>query len=239
MKGALLLLLAALGGAAGCADNDLSMSIIQMEAITQQNGCVAMAASGTTTLGRDRGVLDVSLVAQSGYIAAPVVRNNLRATTSNVDVEHNGIQLEGANVTLEVPASAAGALSPQQQKFFYASAGGRIDPLMSAVMFVEIVPASVAKALATAIPAGGLLTVTAHVRPVGTRSGDRLVGAAFDYPVDLCLDCLYQSQGSCPLPTGTKVVDIGCFPQQDDVPTCCTDTSGALLCGTAAPIASM
>lgn len=238
MKGALLLLAGLLAGAAGCADNDLSMSILEMEAITHDNNCVVMSAT-SATLARPRGLLDVALVTQSGYIAAPLVRNNLQPQMSMLDVEHNSIQLEGANVTLEPPASAAGALSAEQQKFFYASAGGRIDPLMSAPMLVEVLPAASAKALAGSIPAGGLLTVTAHVSAVGTRSGDRIVAAPFDFPIDLCVNCLRVSAGPCPLPKGTTVVDEGCVPQQDDVPTCCTDSSGAVLCGAAAPIATM
>jgi hypothetical protein len=106
-------------------------------------------------------------------------------------------------------------------------------------MFTEILPARIAMELAGAIPAGGLLTVTAHVRPVATRSGDQIVGGAFDFPIDLCVNCLAQSLGTCPLPMGTPVKDVGCCPQQDDSFTCCTNASGAALCGASAPVATM
>ncbi|HEX8950660.1 MAG TPA: hypothetical protein VF945_02390, partial [Polyangia bacterium] len=83
MKVALLLLAAAVVGAAGCTNNDISMSIIQMQAVTRQNMCVAMA--GTSTMTRPRGLLDVANVTTSGYIGIPVVRNNLLASTSSVE----------------------------------------------------------------------------------------------------------------------------------------------------------
>lgn len=236
MKGALLLLAATLAGAVGCADNSLSISILQMEAVTQESGCVAMPSTGGATIGRSRGVLDVALVAQSGYIAAPIVRNNLQAQMVMNDIEHNSVDLEGFNVELEPLTSAAGALPADQQRFFYAAAGGHVDPLGTAAVFAEILPAAAAMSLASAIPAGGLLTVTAHVSPVGKRAGERLVGAPFDFPIDLCVNCLRQNLGTCPLPAGTMVQDVGCFPQQDDVFDCCVDASGAALCGASAPI---
>jgi hypothetical protein len=43
---------------------------------------------------------------------------------------------------------------------------------------------------------------------------------------------------TCPLPKGT-VVEDPCFVQQDDPTVCCTDTTGALLCGGSAPVATM
>lgn len=237
MKVALLLMATATAtatlAAAGCADNDLSLSVVQMQAITKMNNCQAMVALGTAVVGRDRGLLDVALTTTSGYIAVPVVRNNLQSRTQTGGVEFNSIQLLGANVTLQTTASG---LSASQQKFFYGSAGGRVDPAMSAPMFIEALPAATAKALAPSIPAGGLLTVTAEIRPVGMRGGDQVVGGPVDFPIDLCNNCLLQVVGTCPLPKGTTVAAGGCFPQQDDPSTCCTDATGETLCGTAAPV---
>ncbi len=236
MKPALLLLAAASVGAAGCTNNDISLSILQMQAITQATQCVAMPGGGATgVVGRDRGLLDVALVTTAGYIAVPVIRNNLIASANGL--EYNAIQLLGANVKLTTAAGAPLGLPSGQQSFFYAAAAGRLDPGGSAPMFVEIVPASVAKSLAGTIPANGLLTVIADVSPVGMRANDQLVGGPVDFPVDLCNGCLTQST-TCPLPKGTVVVDP-CFPQQDDPTICCTDATGATFCGSAAPVATM
>lgn len=238
MKGAFILLGATL--VAGChVENDLSVSILQMQAITHDGNCMVQVASGANVLGRSRGLLDVALapLVGRGYVVAPVVRNNLPGSTMSDDVEHNSIVVQGVNVSLELPSGTAGRLTPEQKEFFYAAAAGRIDPLGTAAFLAEIVKADTAQALAGAVPAGGYLTLTAHISPVYVRSGDQIVGGAFDFPLDLCLDCLRANYGACPLPKGTVVNELGCFPEQDDVATCCSDPSGALLCGAQAPIA--
>src|ERR1051325_7363766 len=97
MKAALLLVAAALAGATGCSNNDVSLSIVQMQALTRMNMCVAMPGAAGT-LARDRGLLDVSLVSTSGYIAVPVVQNNLMSNINGV--EYNAIQVNGANIKL-------------------------------------------------------------------------------------------------------------------------------------------
>jgi hypothetical protein len=233
MKTALLLLAAASAGAAGCASNDISLSIVQMEAITPMTMCVAMA--GASTLARDRGILDVSHVTTSGYIAVPVVKNNLGSLVNNV--EYNSIQLTGANVKLSTAAGAALTLPSGQSSFFYNSAAGRLDPGGSSPMDVEVISADSARALSGMIPASGKFTVIAELRPVGMRSSDQIIGGPISFPIDMCDGCLTEVT-TCPLPKGTVIV-TPCFFQQDDPTLCCTDSTGALLCVTAAPIATM
>ena len=233
MKVALLLVAAATVGATGCSTNDVSLSILQMQALTRMNQCVAMA-SGAGSLSRNRGLLDVSLVTTSGYIAVPVVRNNLNTMINSV--EYNSIQLTGANVKLMNVDNTTLTLPNGQSSFFYASAGGRLDPAGTAAMFVEVLPAAAAKSLAGMIPANGLFTVIAEVKPVGMRSSDQVVGGPIDFPIDLCNGCLVDVVGACPLAKGT-MLSLPCFPQQDDVTTCCTDPTQGLLCNASAPIA--
>jgi hypothetical protein len=233
MKVALLLVAAATVGATGCSTNDVSLSILQMQAVTRTNMCVAMPG-GVGTLSRNRGLLDVSLVTTSGYIAIPVVRNNLPTNLNGV--EFNAIQLTGANVKLENVDGTTLTLGNGQSSFFYASAGGRLDPGGTSAMFVEVLPAPAAKSLAGMIPANGLFSVIAEVKPVGMHSSDQVVGGPIDFPIDLCNGCLVDVVSACPLPKGTVVVSP-CFPQQDEVSTCCTDPTQGLLCDAAAPIA--
>ncbi len=105
-------------------------------------------------------------------------------------------------------------------------------------MFIEALPASAAKALASNIPAGGVFTVIASMRPVGMRENDQVVGGPVGFPIDLCMGCL-DSVVPCPLPVGSMPMDP-CFPQQDDPSTCCSDpTTGMVTCGSAAPVATM
>jgi hypothetical protein len=220
MKAALLLVAAAVAG--GCSTNDVSLSILGMEALTRMNMC---NITPTATVLRDRGRLDVSQVTTSGYIAVPVVRNNL---PSNVNgVEFNAIQLIGVNIKL-MNVDGSTLVPPG----LYNSAGGRLDPGGTAAMSVEVLPASVATTLP--IPSGGLYTVIAEVKPVGMRSSDQVVGGPIDFPIDVCNGCLVENLGACPLPKGTM---LPCLDQQDDPTVCCTDATQAQLCNEKAPIA--
>jgi hypothetical protein len=234
MKFALLLVAVVASG--GCADNDLSLSIVQMEALAAPM-CVATATVG---VGHDRGVLDVSLVTLQGYIAVPLVRNNLVSRIPAAGgVEYNAIQLTGANVKLDLPtAMASSLLTAAEKSFHWAAAPGRLDPGGLAPMFVEAVPAPIAKKLAAAIPTNGLLTLTAEVRPTGKQGNSDVTGGPDFFPVDLCSGCLAPGSASaCPLPKGTTVQS--CFPWQDQPTPCCRDTAGNLLCGAQAPVSTM
>jgi hypothetical protein len=237
MKTALLLLAAASAGAAGCTNNDISMSVVQMAAVNRTTSCVAMATVGAGTIGRARGLLDIAKTSTNGYIAIPIVRNNLTPLTNNV--EFNSIQLMGANVKLSTAAGATLTLANGQSSFFYASAAGRIDPGGVAAMPVEVLSAPAARSLAGMIPSGGLFTIIADIRPVGMHSSDQIIGGAIDFPIDLCSGCLTDTS-TCPLAKGTIATDV-CpgLQQQDDPEICCTDTTGATLCGTAAPVSAM
>jgi hypothetical protein len=217
----------------GCADNDLSLSILQMQAVTLPS-CVAMAVMGTTsTPGRTRGVLDVAQVSTFGYIGVPVVRNNLISRTGGGGIEFNGIQVGGVDVSLQIPPTAAANVMASDLNFFFNSAGGHLDPGGTVAMFVEVLPARVAKGLASSVPKGGLLTVIAAIKPVGMIGGEQIVGGPIDFPIDICSGCLVTvvSGGTCPFPVGTTIPQGGCFPQQDDPIECCVQKTGNMLCG--------
>lgn len=235
MKGALLLVAVAVG--AGCANDNLSISIIAMEAVTQSNMCVATATAGGTTL--THGTLDVSLVTTQGYVAVPLIRNNLVAstTTGSGMFEFNSITITGANIELQTVAGAPLSAAGGQQSFYYPSSGIRLDPSASGAIFVEVLRSDVVKALAGMIPANGVFTVIAKIRPVGMKGDTQVVGEAMPYPIDLCSGCLLGTVPACPLPKGTVAV-TNCFPQQDFKNTCCNQ-AGTLLCGAQAPVATM
>lgn len=234
MKGALLLLATVAAG--GCQTNDLSMAITQMEAVSKPS-CVAMPSTGSGTVGLSRGLLDVALVTGTGYVGVPVVRNQMLSHMVGMGTELNSLEVTGANVTLKVPSGAAAPLPSSMQAFFYNAAGGRIDPAQSTPLFIEVIPAAAAQMLASRIPSGGRFTVVATIKPVAYRANDQVIGGPIEFPIDLCQNCLLINAGACPLPKGTVPATGGCFPQQDEPITCCTNSMGAAQCGAAAPIA--
>jgi hypothetical protein len=229
MRSALLLLALCSAGAVGCVDGDVSLSIVQMEAVTAPT-CVA---SGTEGIQRSRGLLDVMYGVP--YVGVPLVRNNLLART--MGVEYNSIQVVGADVDLQVPDSLAAAVADSASQrflhFYYPASAGRIDPTGLGPMFVNLLDGGLAQKLYDTAK-GAQVTVVAKIRPVGKTSSEQIVGGAFYFPIDLCNDCIRPSQGPCPLPKGTPVNPDGCFPTQDDVATCCTNGAGGVTCGTAA-----
>ncbi|HWE28656.1 MAG TPA: hypothetical protein VHB97_11675, partial [Polyangia bacterium] len=238
MRSALLLLALLASGSVvvGCVNNDASLSILQMQSVTESTACVA-----TSTVGPEiaRGTLDVSgSNGIQGYIGFPIVRNNEVSRMPSADSpELDSIQLIGANVSLSFTDPAAEAKVPvADRKFFWASAGGRLDPAGSAPLPIEVVPIDVVNALA--VGAGEVVTVTAKIEPVGMQTSDRIVGGPIYFPIDICNGCLLDLADvpACPFPAGTVVTDT-CIPDQDQVPTCCTQAN-QLLCGAEAPIAT-
>jgi hypothetical protein len=233
MRYALLLLA---GVSAGCANNDLSLSIVQMEALTAP-ACVADA---TIAVGLSRGVYDVALGAMfaRGYIGVPLVRNNLTSRNPGGLLEYNSIQTTGVNVDIQLPDSVAGSVPAADQRFlsyYYPATSGRLDPAGLGPTFVELITFQLAHDLQTqgAIPDKGLLTVIAKLRPVGMLQSDQVVGGPYWFPIDICNGCLTATNATCPLPMGTTVPQ-SCFPAQDTVQACCNNPSGPPTCGTAA-----
>jgi hypothetical protein len=234
MRSALLLLALFAGGAIGCANNDASLSIIQMQAVTESTSCVA---TSTASVELSRGVLDVSFITSTslqGYIGFPIVRNNEQSRKPSADSpELNSIQLIGANVSLTFPDPTVGKNVPAaDRKFFWAASGGRIDPLGAAPMQIEVVPIKVVNELIGAAQASGLVSLTAEIQPVGMQTSDRIVGGPIFFPVDLCNGCLYNPIGTCPLAAGSTVVAT-CISGQDQVANCC---DGSRTCGANVPI---
>jgi hypothetical protein len=244
MKAALLLGMLAIS--AGCSENDLSLSIVQMQAVSKPS-CIAMAAAAGAFPGRARGLLDVAQITSTGYVAIPIVRNNLVSRPGGgMAVEYNSIQLTGANVSIQPPPGMS--LPSADANYFFPSAPGRVDPAGLVPMPVEVVTAKVARELGPSIPGGGLLTVIATVRPVGELDGNtQVIGGPMQFPVDLCENCLVTNQ-VCPFPKNSTPAIGGCFPQQDDILNCCTCpanvtivgcTPGQVLCGASAPVSAM
>jgi hypothetical protein len=231
MKYALVLLA---GVTAGCANNDLSLSIVQMEALTAP-GCVATATIG---IGLSRGTYDVQLgeLYARGYIGVPLIRNNQGPRNPSGALEYNSIQVTGVNVDLQLPDSVAAKVPAADDRYlhyYYPAVAGRLDPAGLGPTFVELVTRQLAIDLTPSIPQGGLLTLIAKLRPVGMQQNDQVVGGPIWFPIDLCVGCLRAAIGACPLPSGTPLAE-SCNPAQDTPQTCCSNSDGSLTCGAAA-----
>jgi hypothetical protein len=230
MKSALLLLAVASGG---CANNDLSLSILQVSAVSTPT-CTAPATIGSTQV--SNGLLDTQ--AGLGYRAALLIRNNLQSRIPAAGgIEYNAIQVEGVFVTLELPANAAAALTKDEKSFQWPAAAGRLDPAALSGVFVQPIPSQIVMKL-DSFAASGDLTVIAEMRPFGKQGGSDITGGAYRYPIQLCHGCLHtDAVPACPLPKVT-VISSGCFFWQDNGATCC-NAGGGLLCGSQAPISAM
>jgi hypothetical protein len=240
MKYAYLVLCASLAG--GCVGNEISFTIDRFVHMDSTTMC---AATPTAMVGLSSGLLDVGVVANSsseGYVAAPVVGNHLIEMANATSAELNAIFVTGFDVQLKPDPTVAGAVPPAQLNFFIQAAGGRITPGAEVAVPIEVIPRQVAVELGGSVPAGTTNRpfVTVHIRPVGSRAGSGMSGAWTDLPIQLCSFCLMQPSTPCPaggFPTAAVQLG-GCFPQQDDATTCCTQ-NGVVLCGAAVPMSKM
>jgi hypothetical protein len=243
MRIALLLVAATCAGA--CADNDESLVIQRFVPADPSMQCSAQTNS---MFNQTQGVLDAGLVVKGGtrgYVANAVIANNLptRILGTSGGIETNAIQVIGLDVELIPTSQIAGALPASQRNFRITAAGGIAMPGMGAVVVpAEIIPAQVAALVAPAITPSLLRPkITARLRPVGTHAGSELVGAPVDFPVEICNFCLTGGMPPQPCPsTGIPMSQIllgnACFPAQDASVTCCTTSTGALLCGSQVPV---
>jgi hypothetical protein len=238
-----LLLPWTLSALAGCVD-DQSLQIVRFIEPDPLMNCEALP---TSMFNRTSGLLDVGIVAAGGfrgYVAAPLVQNNLPSKTVPNQIDNNTITVTGTSIDLTVSPSLSAALPSSQRSFSTQAAAGTLTPAGQATFFVELVPRQVALLLAPSVPTGvpntQLPVVTAHVKPVGDRAGTTIVGPEVQFPVEICKFCLTAQPAPCPaggIPVN-QVQKGGCLPEQDQAVTCCTNSSGALLCGSEVPTAA-
>jgi hypothetical protein len=230
----------------GCADNNESVDIDRFLFVSQTTGCVA---DPSNTANRGRGLLDVGIVTLGasqgvqGYIAAPVVRNNMPLRAAMGEIDQDAVIVTSFDVELRPDPTIAAVLPLSQTAFNVPVAGGRIEAggTSTNAMFVELIPASVARQMATVVKPGNatnLPLVVAHTRAVVTKvDGSTMNSGWTDFPIDICNFCLTPTPQPCPqVPFAMASVEqSGCIVEQDDPVTCCTETGNVLLCGSAVP----
>jgi hypothetical protein len=105
---------------------------------------------------------------------------------------------------------------------------GRLDPNGGAAAgAAEILPASMAGDFVGS-------TVVLVIKPVGIHDNEQIIGAAIQFPIDVCSGCMGPIP-LCPLPKGTVAVSGTCVFWQDNPGTCCEGATG-VVCGSGVPI---
>ncbi len=221
--------------ASGCVQNDIDLTVDRFLA-PDPTSCTVMT---TSTVGLASGLLDVGLMVDggfSGYIAYPLISNNLPEVVASGGAELNAINVTGLNIQL-----SGGNTTFSQPSFFLAAAGGRVPPAGLVTFGAEILPRSVGLELAKSVPETTADTVfpvvNVAVSAVGTRSGTTIVSAPLVFPVEICKHCLSPAPGACP-PAGFPAASIhagSCNADQDATVTCC-DSASSLLCGASVPV---
>ena len=228
----------------GCSiANSQSFSIIQNEALSEDsNACVA---SATATTARNRGVLDLGLVAVGGdgYNLYPLIRNNLLDRSATVPAGTDDIAVLGLDVQLLPDAALALVLPTASRNFFAGSFGGVIGPTDETAMGALVIPRAQALTLSDAVTADLIDApeLTVRVRAVGTRQSEKTHSNWITYPVQICRWCLTGGvPPACP-DAGYKTTDVekgGCGVDQDEAVTCCVNADGVTLCGADVPQSS-
>jgi hypothetical protein len=171
----------------GCVDDDSSMYVEAVLALSPPN-CELSADPGAPQL--LRGTLDVAFL--DSYQGAVLVANQLtpRGAKKQLRTETQGVELEGAEVT--VTRAQGGVLAE-----FSVPAGGFVHSTTSespgyGLAVVTLIPPNLGRDLRGSLPnRGDSLTVIAEVRVFGTTLGGvEITSGAFTFPVDVCRGCL-------------------------------------------------
>lgn len=173
---------------AGCVDDDSSLYVEAVLALTPPN-CEAQADSSAPQL--LRGTLDVAFL--RSYQGAVLVANQLtpRGIKSQLRTETAGVELEGAEVRL---TNAEGELEEE----FSVPSGGFVHSNSSAgpgygLALVTMIPPTVGQRYFNQLSGqrGASVTLVAGVRVYGTTlGGTELTSGEFNFPIDVCYGCL-------------------------------------------------
>jgi hypothetical protein len=215
MKSALLSisLSAALVATSGCVDDDSSMYV---EAVLAMNPPDCELAADPAAAQLLRGTLDVAFL--QSYQASVLVGNQLtpRGVKKQLRTETQGVELEGAEVT--ITDSADTVLDE-----FSVPAGGFVKPSTSespgyGMALVTLIPPRLGGQLRGQLTArGASRTVIAEIRVFGTTlGGTKITSGKFTFPIDVCLGCLVDFPLDAVEDTGSGRV---CAGSTEDIET--------------------
>jgi hypothetical protein len=217
----------------GCADNDMSIFVVHVQAPPQnrQNG-VCLFEADPTLPKLSEGVVDVSF--RDSYEPTLLVGNQLiaRGDSANTRAESNRAHLNGAVVTVTDPNGA-------ELGEFTTLASATVDPAGSnapayGVVNVTLIDNPTMQRIAGGLTDGAPRIVVAHVKVFGqTLGGVDLETGEFQFPIRVCRGCLVSFVGGddpnkdgvdCLLPLqtggGGGAIPIPCRIGQDEATPC-------------------
>jgi hypothetical protein len=232
-KHALCLFTLLAAGAAGCVENDVSVSIDKF--VAPQDDCTIDPEG----LIQGDGTYDVRIAAQydEGYSIFFAVTNNL-PTRENVPVEVQAYYVQSYDVEIVPNNEDAQVLYSGGKSFSAATSTVRLAPGGTAAgSILAIQPGELDALAAQELDA----LVTVRLRPVMTRAEEQVVGAYASFPLRICTGCLVRPTAgirACPL--AEAVENAGCRFAADAPIVCCENTNTALgqtglRCGVDAP----
>ncbi len=203
-------------GAMGCADNESSLFVRQVQAVEAPD-CRVTADPGALFM--PYGVLDVAIAGDNGYQATLLVGNQLvqRGSSETVRTETARVALRGA-IVRGVDADGVEVVPS-----FTVDGTGFVDPGTQSspgygLMATTLIP-----------PQSGLAAgwVTVWVKVFGrTLGGKDIESNELAYPINICSGCLVSFPAKAIDSTGTCVLGSGqdfqlpCIPGQDGAVPC-------------------
>lgn len=223
------LITAALGG---CAADTGDEGIFITRNVVPGDGCTFTASATEPFLAHGT----YSVFSPGAYRFHPQMKSKITATAAQENART--IIVEGARVTLTFPDESVFTAAQQEDlrsrgimrfsSLFSAPlspngglADGALD-LITPALLDELVAAKGNGILAANAPSFRA-EVVATVVVYGDMSGDEITSQEFQFPVTICNDCVVNELGTCPLPMGTTITNVGnvCNPYQDGTVDCC------------------
>ncbi len=223
-----MLLLGAVASQTGCVDASGTIRILRNQAPAE--GCVVPTAPDALFL--SNGIISAD-DAQFGYLFTPLVESRAvsnNSTDRRVFLNSAVVRLRFADgffddATLDQLEESALSYFSQPVSGSIASDGG------TAALSFEIISKELLTQMAGVLGEGETTRVIAEVEMRGTVDGNEISSPTFEYPVEVCVGCLRESVGTCIGYEGEAAASAGvCQGGQDGVSTCCTNSSGDLVC---------
>jgi hypothetical protein len=209
-----------------CADHGAE-SMVVLQNTTVQTGTTCLLSGMTGQPFTSSGV--ISSASPSGYVASPLIQSRITQTTG--DMAQRTIYLTGAAVTLSVPAGSTSITLDANEQSFFAPFSGDVPPNGTVNVSFDLVPESViTKVRALGATSSVSVEVLADVTVYGTFGGDSVKSMPWQYPVTICNDCVVFNAGPCATFSGQAMTGNPCNLFQDGQVTCCTLSTGSLLC---------
>ena len=210
-----------------CAANEGDEGIFISKNVAPATGCTFSAAAGEAFHAHG----NVS-VFSGGYRIFPQMISKITATEANTQART--IQVRGARVDIETTDPALSGIS-KDARHFETRFSAPISPNggITDGEFIGISEDYLKAVAAIKGTASFESEVIVHAVVYGDLAGSEVTSQNdWEFPVTICNNCVVNVRGTCPLRSGTLVIDgrSECSLFQDGYVDCCTTTAGQLQC---------